>query len=100
MNAPFLGLTPQAKYLTPLRGYRTPSTRQKVFNQRCDAFGVGEVDVVAALDLRRLEVLDLFESCHHHILWKRPALQGSYRQYRALDGGKKRQRLILSQPCS
>ena len=79
---------------------RQRSTSQKLTDDRSNPFGVGEVNVVTALYFRRLEVLDLFESRHHHILWKRPALQGSHRQHRTFDGGQERQRLVLGQPHS
>jgi hypothetical protein len=77
-----------------------PSTRQELTDQRRDAFRMCEVDVVTALDLRRFEDLDFLEPCHHNFLGKWPTLQRANRQHRTLDGGKERQRLILSQPHS
>ena len=54
------------------------SVRQELFDHWSDAFGMGEVDVVTALDLRRLEVSDHRQPRHHDILREGPPLESAH----------------------
>jgi len=99
------GQPPQAMSLSPLRGlpadrprtsarWRSSSGGQESIDHRRHTLGVGEVDVVAALDLDLLEDRDHRQPRLDDVLGKRPALQRTHRQHRTGDGGQESPHLV------